>query len=681
MKFTTRLLCTLVTLTLTTNSLFLSRAAGLPSGVSDFVLSQDETTITSTPTPLSTTKTAALELQTEAQSFNYEVTAGNTTNKPILYKRNDSKSNGDTKIPNIINNEQTPSKTNMQSSKKAHTTAVMAHMASSKGGDDEVHHLVFDPNDIWSQIFFAVVAITGALNIAASFYIIKHTHPLKRTKKTAVSEKRQTMFQSAASTVRRTMANIPAPWVLEQQFHAGRLTKQEREEVRRHEDHKLAFFTTTTDLFVTILVTTSICYSFFTDVLVDGLPCEIIGFAVFALLLMDITLVMFECIVMWMSFSQPRTNVPQRTTLQSCSRWILFVMVPWVLAAILFPFEAFGQDEFWCFAQVGHKSGKFALAVTVLFHYTILLIVLMCFIPIMRVSRHQRKYGSEAGKTTLSSHEVASNQSNAKHMLVHILHYTPGTLHSIATLCGATTAWLFIVGVAFVQLGAVMHAVLIWSHERHRRVARERRNTDDSWANLTMNRTLTNNSQMTMSRSATIDSQRTIVSNKGYNLSSMKELSSHRANAVLPAHLVTNKPMVHFKAPSAVAKRPSLNREIVHKKLSTDNTNEPSINRATTYDVEDYSQFLDDYVSIADDNCHSERTSIVSEAPAQQPQQQEPILSSIQNDSRYTFIPPRNSKKKQRPVFTEEPLPMDSNDSMHAPTHSQLQNNTSRHYP
>ncbi|RKP27873.1 hypothetical protein SYNPS1DRAFT_26483 [Syncephalis pseudoplumigaleata] len=523
-----------------------------------------------------------------------------------------------------------------------------AHMESAG------HHLVFNPHETSSKLYFAVVCITGVLNIAACVYVIKHTHPLSKTSKAGEkAAKRQTMLQSAASAVRRTMHNIPAPWMLEQQFYSGRLTKKEREEVRRHEDHKLAFFTTSTDLVVTILVTASIFYSYFADGLVEGLPCEIIGFAVFALLLMDITLVMFECIVMWMSFSQPRSSKPQASTMQSCKRWLLFVTVPWVIASFLFPFEAFGQDEFWCFTQVGHTAGKFAISFTILFHYTVLLVVLMCFIPIMRQSRQQRKYGTKGSHTTLSAHEVAANESNAKHMLVHILHYTPGTLHSIATLSGSNTDWLFIIGVAFVQLGAVMHAVLIWSHERHRRVARERRGTGDTWANETIY------------RSNTLDSQRTMAMSAAGGSYSQKVLSRQNSNATVPAHLVTSKPVVHFAPPKPAASRPSLlRRETGQSSHASSSSSSSSSSNGQhrpndqTRSIEEadveYGDFLNDYMTNADETLHSERR---APADTSAPQRRSSLQCAFDN-GRSTYIMPVAAKHSVRKVYTAEPLPM-----------------------
>ncbi|KAI8055902.1 hypothetical protein BDF22DRAFT_741202 [Syncephalis plumigaleata] len=683
MNFKLRLLCLLVALAPINFDSDIHGVAGLPiPSHLDSVLFHDETYNGAISPFLNETPAITSILNTsQRQSKPETTTTTNTTidNKHSLSKRSELKESSipKTKSATSSSSSSKHSKNDKEDDKDdddkddddddddhvdADHHTVTAHAASKSGAShgsqnkqeehesEEAHHLVFNPSEMSSTVYFAVVCITGILNIVAGIYVIRHTHPLRKTKKAAdTAAKRQTILQSAASAVRRTMHQIPAPWMLEQQFHAGRLTKKEREEVRRHEDHKLAFFTTTTDLMVTILITTTICYSYFTGALVDGLPCELIGFAVFSLLLMDITL----------SLATLRYG-------------------PWVLAAILFPFEAFGQDEFWCFAQVGHKSGKFALATTVLFHYTILLIVLMCFIPIMRVSRHQRKYGTNNTRAKLSAHEVASNQSNAKHMLVHILHYTPGTLHSIATLCNATSAELFIFGVAFVQLGAVMHAALIWSHERHRRIARQRRGTGDSWANPTF-----------YQRSNTMDSQRTMVSSRNASIS-QKVLSTNKSNTTLPAHLIMGKPTVHFSPPKPVAVRPSLSREttrtsplIARQTIPEERTtpttctmNGNRIQRTGEADVE-YGDFLNDYIATAMETSHSECRPPAGNIAS-------PRRGSVQftyNDARSTHIPYSTSNYPVRKVYTAEPLPMDAYDRVRPEMPRSLPLNVTRHFP
>ncbi|RKP08150.1 hypothetical protein THASP1DRAFT_30047 [Thamnocephalis sphaerospora] len=343
---------------------------------------------------------------------------------------------------------------------------------NDKSSQEEAHHPVFDSKSSSTVIYMVAVGVTGLANLLACIYIIRRTHPLRITKSSGniapiapESKVRQ--------LVRSTIGSVPTHWTLaaNTQQPMAKLTRAQQAKHRRHEDHKLAFYTTTADLMITLMVTASVAHSYQIGHMMDGLACNMVGFGVYSIILLDITMVMLECLIMWMAFSNPR----RASAGASSRRWLkylLFFAVPWIIGGSLASFDTFGNDTYWCFVKPQMLSGKVALSIAVLFHYSVLLIVLLCFVPVLYTSDAYKKMAAESKSTGIGrldslADSLRSNRSNVKHMLVHIIHYTPGTIHLIASLCGFEHEVLFILGVSFVQLGAVMHAYLIWSHERH----------------------------------------------------------------------------------------------------------------------------------------------------------------------------------------------------------------------
>ncbi|RKP06139.1 hypothetical protein THASP1DRAFT_25485 [Thamnocephalis sphaerospora] len=205
------------------------------------------------------------------------------------------------------------------------------------------HSSTFRESSASNITFLAIVCSTGLANLLACVYIAFRAHPVR----------------AAAAQADGTPAM--------EQPHA--LTPKQYAASQRHQDHRLAFYAITNDMLVTLIVTSSVVYSYMFGHLPDKMPCRMIGFGVYGLTTMDVAM------------------------------------------------------------------------------------------------------SSLLTRTVRTVREALSSGSNAKHVLVHILHYTPGTIHAIAALIHRENAVIFVTGVAFVQMGAVMHAALIWQHERRRRKA------------------------------------------------------------------------------------------------------------------------------------------------------------------------------------------------------------------
>jgi hypothetical protein len=147
----------------------------------------------------------------------------------------------------------------------------------------------------------------------------------------------------------------------------------------------------------------------------------------------------------------------------------------------------------------------------VLLHYTVLLIVSLCYIPVLRAARQlpSSPTANDASTTALMAANMSPIESSKKaassatmkdvdldypndvlerrrlahhrevvegagitltHLLLQVVHYTPGTLHVAAQFFDYEDLWIYVVAVLFTQSGALMHAIVIaWSEWRDNR--------------------------------------------------------------------------------------------------------------------------------------------------------------------------------------------------------------------
>ncbi|KAI9597236.1 hypothetical protein BDF19DRAFT_412221 [Syncephalis fuscata] len=314
--------------------------------------------------------------------------------------------------------------------------------------------------------------------------------------------------------------------------------------------HRFALYTTTTDLAITAIVTGGALYASIRGELPSDGWCRALGLANYALIAMDLALVAFESILFWSAVSQLALPLTHYHSMQhkhglsmtestaahhslqeldhgssrSLGRyhwklWLACTVAPWVLSLSLLPAHGFGWDRYWCFVYNYSAGGKGALAFMVLLHYTVLLIVSLCYIPVLRATRQlphlsesttatttalpqmsqSENTGSQHRSQTLAKLNAASSNLSTTtlshsdellqhrrlahhrhvvegagitltHLLLQVVHYTPGTLHVAAQFFDYEDLWIYIVAVAFTQSGALMHALVIgWSEWRERR--------------------------------------------------------------------------------------------------------------------------------------------------------------------------------------------------------------------
>ena len=140
--------------------------------------------------------------------------------------------------------------------------------------------------------------------------------------------------------------------------------------------HRFAFYTTTTDLALTALVTGGALYASVRGQLPEDNWCRALGLASYALIAMDLALVAFESILFWSAVSQlalPLAHYQMghasqgaaeakagHTALQELDRgsvrslgryhwklWLACTVIPWFLSLSLLPAHGFGWDRYW----------------------------------------------------------------------------------------------------------------------------------------------------------------------------------------------------------------------------------------------------------------------------------------------------------------------------------------------
>ncbi|RKP27874.1 hypothetical protein SYNPS1DRAFT_26484 [Syncephalis pseudoplumigaleata] len=308
---------------------------------------------------------------------------------------------------------------------------------------------------------------------------------------------------------------------------------------RRHQHHhvasrhRFALYTTTTDMALTALVTGGALYASIRGRLPDDGWCRALGLASYALIAMDLALVAFESVLFWSAVSQLAMPLAhwhaehkdsaamtehalthhslqelERGSSRSLGRyhwklWLACTVAPWVLSLSLLPAHGFGWDRYWCFVYNFSAGGKGALAFMVLLHYTVLLIVSLCYIPVLRAAR-QLPPADKASPQMVQPFDAAAAAAHGEcppansaghahdtlqrrrtehhrrivegagitltHLMLQVMHYTPGTLHVAAQFFDYEDLWIYLVAIIFMQSGGLMHALVIgWSEWKERR--------------------------------------------------------------------------------------------------------------------------------------------------------------------------------------------------------------------
>lgn len=125
-----------------------------------------------------------------------------------------------------------------------------------------------------------------------------------------------------------------------------------------------------------------------------------------------------------------------------------------------------------CFIVGERTAGRGVLALMCVIHYTVLIIVLMTYLPIVAMRPKINPGEEKASEVNVARNKAAKMTSY--HLLVHILHYTPGTFHAFAGFAGYEPFWVYVLTVICLQMGAICHAILILWSKRVQRLTVER---------------------------------------------------------------------------------------------------------------------------------------------------------------------------------------------------------------
>ena len=106
-----------------------------------------------------------------------------------------------------------------------------------------------------------------------------------------------------------------------------------------------------------------------------------------------------------------------------------------------------------CFVDPTSKSGKVALVAMCAIHYTVLVIVVMAYLPMITVKIRHTSKAAEVQSRAI--------RITACHLLVHILHYTPGTVHAFAGFLGYEKFWIYVMTIISLQMGAIVHFMVV----------------------------------------------------------------------------------------------------------------------------------------------------------------------------------------------------------------------------
>jgi hypothetical protein len=236
------------------------------------------------------------------------------------------------------------------------------------------------------------------------------------------------------------------------------------EEAHRNE-HRFAFYTSGTDFLLTLMVLLNLFYSMVQDHTLKpkGL-CSAFGFSIFSLINMDLVLVAYEAILCYLAVCAPTEN--RKKGRYHWRIWLILIIIPWMISAALLQLGSFGSDIFWCFIVPHQKSGKTALAVMCIIHYTVLVVVGLVYLPMVAI-----KPKSPPGHkpTEVAKARAREAKVTAYHLLVHVLHYTPGTFHAFSGFAGYEPFWIYVFSIVTLQIGAIVHSFVVlwsWSVER-----------------------------------------------------------------------------------------------------------------------------------------------------------------------------------------------------------------------
>lgn len=262
---------------------------------------------------------------------------------------------------------------------------------------------------------------------------------------------------SGKEAIKIEEATEPPPPVALEQGHTHYNMDLAVKEAHQNE-HRFAFYTSGTDFILTGILLANLLYSLFQDHTLTQPFCTGAGYIIYVMINMDCLLVAYEAVLGYLAICAPTEN--KNKGRYHWRVWASILLFPWIMALPMIYANAFGSDIFWCFIVSSNFGGRVALAMMVVIHYTVLIIVVMTYLPIMVMA--PKLHTSATEPTELAKARNRAAKMTAIHQLAHLLHYTPGTFHAFAGFMHYEPLWVYIFSVVALQTGAIVHTVLIF---------------------------------------------------------------------------------------------------------------------------------------------------------------------------------------------------------------------------
>ncbi|KAK9765527.1 hypothetical protein K7432_006089 [Basidiobolus ranarum] len=150
--------------------------------------------------------------------------------------------------------------------------------------------------------------------------------------------------------------------------------------------------------------------------------------------------------------------------------------------------RSFGPDMYWCLVDEHTYSGRVFLKLFLGVHYSVLFIVLVCYLLVLHdmtfkptTGTQPEEQSSDRVKRTLSIHSnhrysttiMNAVQKHRKHtenlgiaLFLHVFHFTPAIVHMILQLKGYHQAWIYVLAAGFLQLGGVLNGFEVFIHRK-----------------------------------------------------------------------------------------------------------------------------------------------------------------------------------------------------------------------
>lgn len=334
------------------------------------------------------------------------------------------------------------------------------------------HHMEENPEKIsrvskrWWLVTYSGI-IVGSINLLASIFIFVSSFPAYYKLKAEEEHDAQAVVATGGEKgleeevtemdyLERdeTVAEAADPKKVNTTFNSHLALEEAHRNAKR-----FSIYTSATDCLITALVLVNLAYTLgFDHTWRPAWICSGLGFVIFALIQMDCIFVAYEAILSYLAVCAPTKN--KHKGRYHWKVWVALIVTPWLgCIALLAVTDSYGSDVFWCF--VCPSKAREAMITMLVVHYTVLVIVVMTYFPTVAI-RPKIPVGYKP--SALAKARMQEVKVTGYHLLVHIMHYTPGTIHAFASFVGYHELWVYVFTLVTLQTGAILHFIIVLVH-------------------------------------------------------------------------------------------------------------------------------------------------------------------------------------------------------------------------